>query len=294
MSPPAIATTTKTLNTGAEIPVIALGTWESAPDDAYKAVLAALKDGYRHIDTAWIYGNEVPVGKAIREAGVPREEIFVTTKLWLDNFHDPAKGLETSLKNLGLDYVDLYLMHWPFALDENGKVDSTIDFVKGYANMQKLDKSKAKAIGVSNFDIKNLTTLLEAESTTTVPATNQVELHVKLPQQKLIDFCHSNGIVVEAYSPLGRGDLDNEVLESIAKKHNTGVANVVISWGIFRDTVVLPKSVTPARIKSNLDYIKLDADDINTINEIHIKEGTRRHCNFGKDKGVTVFHADEN
>lgn len=279
------------LNTGATIPQIALGTWESAPDDVYKAVKIALDAGYRHIDTAKVYENEEAVGRAIRDSSVPRQEIFLTTKLWCKDFRNPEAALDASLKRLGVDYVDLYLIHWPFATkEENGKdaIDADVDFVEVYKNVAQLPTSKAKAVGVSNFTIERLQRVLDSKPAK-VPATLQVELHVNLPQQKLVDFCQSHGIVVEAYSPLARGNLDNETVKKIAKKHNADAANVVLSWGIARNTVVLPKSVTPARIASNLKYIKLDREDVDELNQIVNKDGINRHCDYGTNFGYNTF-----
>lgn len=278
------------LNTGAGISSIALGTWESSDEDAYKAVLTALKTGYRHIDTAAIYGNEAAVGRGIRDSGVPRDQLFVTTKLWCTDFAHPEQALDTSLKKLGLDYVDLYLMHWPVALDSHKKVDKSITFQDTWAKMQKLPHSKARAIGVSNFTVAKLKELLEAPTTTVTPAALQVELHVNLQQQKLIDFCKSKGIVVEAYSPLARGNLDNSVVKKIAEKHNVSPASVVLAWGIQRGTVVLPKSVTPERIESNFVTPKLDDEEMKQITSIGKER--KRHVQFPFDD-VQVFAGEE-
>lgn len=283
------------LNTGATIPQIALGTWESTPEDVYKAVQVALKVGYRHIDTAMVYGNEEAVGRAINDSGVPRQEIFLTTKLWCKDFRDPAAALDASLKRLNLDYVDLYLMHWPFATkSEGGKdvIDKEVDFVDVYAAMTKLPESKAKAIGVSNFTIERLQRLLDSKPSK-APAALQVELHVNLPQQKLVDFCQSHGIVVEAYSPLARGNLDSPVVKKIAEKHKADAANVVLSWGVSRNTVVLPKSVTPSRIESNFKVVSLDREDVDALTEIAEKDGLKRHCDYGEVFSFDTFDGNK-
>ncbi|KAK7203569.1 Aldo/keto reductase [Myxozyma melibiosi] len=272
------------LNTGVSIPALGLGTWQSAPNEVYEAVLTALKTGYRHIDTAYAYENEAEVGKAIRDSGIPREEIFLTTKLW-GTFHTkPEENLDISLKNLGLDYVDLYLMHWPIPFNPegtglvphraDGSVDSLSDwdFIKTWELMQKIPSSKAKAIGVSNFSIKNLTKLLAAPTTKVVPAANQVELHPYLPQHKLVDFCKSKGIVVTAYSPLGStsAPLQKEpVVQKIAEELKITAPQVLISWAISRGTSVLPKSVTPERIVTNFNDVELDAEKVAAIDEIY-------------------------
>ncbi|AJT82334.1 Gcy1p [Saccharomyces cerevisiae YJM693] len=286
------------LNTGAQIPQIGLGTWQSKENDAYKAVLTALKDGYRHIDTAAIYRNEDQVGQAIKDSGVPREEIFVTTKLWCTQHHEPEVALDQSLKRLGLDYVDLYLMHWPVRLDpayiknedilsvptkKDGSraVDITNwNFIKTWELMQELPKTgKTKAVGVSNFSINNLKDLLASQGNKLTPAANQVEIHPLLPQDELINFCKSKGIVVEAYSPLGSTDaplLKEPIILEIAKKNNVQPGHVVISWHVQRGYVVLPKSVNPDRIKTNRKIFTLSTEDFEAINNISKEKGEKR------------------
>ncbi|KAK9473584.1 NADP-dependent oxidoreductase domain-containing protein [Dipodascopsis tothii] len=270
-----------TLNTGAKIPAVGLGTWQStAENGVYNAVLTALKAGYRHIDTAFVYGNEAEVGQALKDSGVPRGEIFLTTKLWNADHADPAAALETSLKKLGTDYVDLYLIHWPLAFvsgqglfprKEDGSVELLEkSFVDTWKDVQALDKTKARAVGVSNFSVKNLEILLAAPSTTTVPAVNQVELHPYLPQFELLEFAKSKGIHITAYSPLGSTDapLQNEsVIQEIAAKTGKTPAQVLISWAATRGSVI-PKSVTPSRIESNFQDFELAAEDVAAINEI--------------------------
>ncbi|CCK69592.1 uncharacterized protein KNAG_0C04910 [Huiozyma naganishii CBS 8797] len=287
------------LNTGATIRAIGLGTWRSAAaTDAYDSVIAALRAGYRHIDTAAIYGNEAEVGRAIRESGVPRGEIFVTTKLWCTQHKEPELALDQSLKRLGLDYVDLYLMHWPvrmrgenmpegdkigFPTLPNGKRDIDItdwNFVKTWELMQKLPETgKTRAIGVSNFSINNLKDLLASPGNKIVPAANQVEMHPLLPQQELVDFCHGKGIVIEAYSPLGSADapiLKEPVIIEIAKKNGVSAAQVVISWNVQRGYIVLPKSVNKERIEANLLTFTLTSEDFEAVNNISKVQGTKR------------------
>lgn len=277
-----IASKSLTLNTGQKIPVIGLGTWQSSESEVYDAVIAALKVGYRHIDTAWIYGNEAPVGKAIKDSGVPREDIFVTTKLFSLHHRDPVSALRTSLTNLGLDYVDLYLMHWPVALNPNGKDNFPLlpngnrdldikdwDFTKTWGLMEELPQTGlTKAVGVSNFTISKLKTLLAMPNLKLKPATNQVELHPYLPQPKLVQYCKDNGIVVQAYSPLGSTNsplFSDEKVKAIAAKYGVSAANIMISWAIYRDTVVLPKSVTPLRIADNFKVVDLAPEDAEVI-----------------------------
>lgn len=287
------------LNTGASIPVVGLGTWKSPEEDAYNAVVSALQNGYRHIDTAAIYGNEEAVGKGIRDSGVPREEIFVTTKLWGTQQRDPEAALDLSLQRLGLDYVDLYLIHWPVPLNASsitdgnyltfprtadGKIDIDIEewnFIKTWEKMQHLPKSgKTKAIGVSNFSIKNIEALLAANPDFIVPAANQIEIHPQLPQTELIDYCKSKGILIEAYSPLGSSSstiLTDPTIEGLASKYNAEPANILISWGASRGYVVLPKSVNPQRIKTNLKLLDLSTEDLEKINKLTESVGAKRY-----------------
>lgn len=278
-----------TLNTGAKIPAVGLGTWQSKPNEVAEAVKVALQAGYRHIDAAWIYGNEVEVAQGIKESGVPREEIFITTKLWCTHHKDAQKALETSCKNLGVDYVDLYLMHWPVPMNPNGndpkfpkKPDGTRDlledwtYIDTWKEMEKLlkpadgSKPKTKAIGVSNFSVKYLEKLLPQASV--VPAANQVELHPYLPQSELVQYCKSKGILMTAYSPLGSSDaplLKDKTVIEIAQKHNTSAGNVLIAYQVHRGVSVIPKSVTPDRIRSNFNDVPLDGGDMEKLEGIH-------------------------
>ncbi|KAL7274562.1 H/ACA snoRNP pseudouridylase subunit [Rhizina undulata] len=283
------------LNTGASIPVLGLGTWQSAPGEVSAAVTYALKSGYTHIDCAYCYGNEDEVGaglKAAFDSGVKREEIFVTTKLWSTYHSRVAEALEKSLTSLGLDYVDLYLMHWPVALNPNGNhekfptlpdgkrdLQKDWDYIKTYKELEKLlDTGKVKAIGVSNFSVPYLEKLLAEVSV--IPAVNQVENHPLLPQHELVDFCKSKGIIVTAYSPLGSAGgplLSEEAVQKLAEKHSIGAGNVLLSYHVNRGNVVLGKSVTPKRIVENLKLVKLDDEDMAHLDGIH------------KEKGVTRF-----
>ncbi|CAR21043.1 KLTH0E00220p [Lachancea thermotolerans CBS 6340] len=294
-----MATLELQMNTGKPIPVLGLGTWKAADGDTYRAVLAALESGYRHIDTAAIYRNEAAVGRAIRDSGVPREKIFVTTKLWCTQQRDPQSALNASLERLGLDYVDLYLMHFPVALktdlikDGNvlsipvradGARDVDIDgwsFVKTWQLMQDLPKSgKTKAIGVSNFSIKNIEEILKPELGLSVPAANQIEIHPQLPQDELIEYCKSKGIIVEAYSPLGSSEssmLTDPDLIKLAEKHQVEPAQILISWGVTRGYCILPKSVNSKRVQSNLKIVKLSSNDVQQISKILEKLGSKRY-----------------
>lgn len=237
------------LNTGSSIPVVGLGTWQSGPGEVRNAVYHALKCGYKHIDAAFVYGNEEEVGDGIRRAledhVITREELFVTSKLWCTYHRNPQKCLDEGLEKLGLDYVDLYLMHWPVPMNPNGNhplfpkhtdgtrdLDTTWSHVQTYKEMEKLlATGKAKAIGVSNYSVKYLEELLPKVDV--VPAVNQIENHPLLPQQDIVDYCHWKGIVVEAFSPLGSTDsplFSEDIVLEIAAKYGIGAGSVLISY----------------------------------------------------------------
>ncbi|KAF9267213.1 Aldo/keto reductase [Marasmius fiardii PR-910] len=270
------------LNTGAEMPTVGLGTWKSAPGEVEHAVEHALRIGYKHIDTATAYNNEAEVAKGIKASGVPRESFFLTTKLNNPDMGRPKEALEYSLKQLDTPYLDLWLMHWPAPMTKDDKADKSVDWLDTWHEMEKLYKAhpdKIKAIGVSNFSVEYLERLLA--NSEIVPAVNQIELHPSCPQQAVVDFSISKGIVVTAYSPLGSDNsplLKNPVVNKIAEKHNVGPGTVLISLQANRPNVnVLPKSVKKERITQNLKVIDLSDGEIKELNDIS-KESPFRAC----------------
>ena len=264
------------MNTGNEIYQFGLGVWRSG-EATKDAVLTALKIGYRHIDAAAIYGNEEAVGEAIRESGISREDLFITTKLWNQDMRDERvmEAFETSLKKLGLDYVDLYLIHWPVK-DK---------YIKSYKVMEEIYKSgRAKAIGVSNFKIHHLEDLLA--NTEIVPAVNQMEFNPQMQDNALLEMCKEKGIVFEAWSPLGSGAcLENEDIKKIGEKYNKSVAQVIIRWILQRGIVVFPKSVHEERIKENADVFDFEL----TNEEIELINGMNRNLRTGSDPDTFTF-----
>ncbi|MEL4357796.1 MULTISPECIES: aldo/keto reductase [unclassified Luteococcus] len=252
-----------TLNDGKQIPQLGFGVWQVENEQATPAVATALEVGYRHIDTAAIYGNEEGVGKAIEESGIARDELFITTKLWNDSHQadDARKAIETSLTKLGLDHVDLYLIHWP----ANVKYGEA--YIEAWDALQQFKaEGLATSIGVSNHNVEHLDKL-NGET----PAINQVELHPTWQQPELRAVHAERGIATEAWSPLGQAkDLQHEVIAKIAEKHLATPAQVIIRWHLQLGNVVIPKSVTPARIAANFDVFgfELDESDVAAIAQI--------------------------
>lgn len=246
------------LNDNLSIPLLGFGTWKLKGDDAYKAVTKALEVGYRHIDTATIYGNEEEVGKAIADSGVSRKEIFVTTKLWNSDHNDAENALQTSLTKLRLDHVDLYLMHWPELTRKNA-----------WEQMIELQSQGLTAsIGVSNFTERHLTELIT--NSNVVPAVNQVEFNPFLHQTALVSYCKEQGIALEAYSPLTHAHkLDDNRLVAIAKKYDKTPAQILLRWAVQQDIVVIPKSSNPQRIEENFDIFnfEISEDDLSKMNQ---------------------------
>jgi methylglyoxal/glyoxal reductase len=251
------------LNNGVEIPVLGLGVFRAgAGEETQRAVRWALEIGYRHIDTAKVYGNEADVGKAIKDSGVPREDIFVTTKLWnSDHGKDKAvRACEESLTKLGVDYLDLFLIHWPV---EGQRRES-------WRALTKLrEDGKCRAIGVSNYTVRHLEEVLATSDV--VPAVNQVEMSPFLYQKKLIDFCKQRGIAVESYSPLVKGKrMDHEKLVKIAQKLGRTPAQILVRWGLQRGFVVIPKSVRRERIEENAKVFdfEIGVDEMRALDEL--------------------------
>ncbi|WP_421578089.1 aldo/keto reductase [Shinella sp. M31] len=265
---------------GNSIPQVGLGVWQTPNDTAVTAVKAALGAGYRHIDTAAIYENEEGVGEGIRASGVARPEIFLTTKLWNSEqgYDSTLKAFDASLKRLGTDYVDLYLIHWPAP-----KRDQFVDTWKAFIQLQK--DGRARSIGVSNFYPEHLQRLIDETGIT--PVINQIELHPDFPQKDARSYHDKHRIVTQSWSPLGQGQLlENPVVAKVAAKHGRTPAQVITRWHIDNGLVVIPKSVTPSRIEENFKVFdfKLDTEDMATFATLE-KDGKR----IGPDPVTATF-----
>jgi diketogulonate reductase-like aldo/keto reductase len=297
---------TYTLNNGTTIPAVGFGTFasEGSAGETYAAVTTALETGYRHLDCAWFYLNEGEVGAAVRDflkshPNVRREDIFICTKVW-NHLHEPDEvkwSFENSLEKFGLEYIDLFLVHWPIAaesdekhmpkLNEKGqyviKEELTRDHRPTWRAMEEIYESgRAKAIGVSNWRVEQLRDMLSWARVK--PAVNQIEIHPFLPNDQLVDFCLTNNIMPAAYSPLGSQNQvpttgekvnTNPTLNAIAKKGGNTLAQVLIAWGLRRGYVVLPKSSTPSRIESNFQIPELSDEDFAAVNEVAKGRHTR-------------------
>ena len=261
--PPSVA-----LNDGRSIPQLGFGVWRVPNEEASSIVQEAIKTGYRLIDTAAIYQNEEGVGLAIEAASVPRSELFVTTKLWnSEQGHDSTlRAFDESLRKLRLDFVDLYLIHWPMP-----KSDLYLDTWRALIKLRQ--DGRVKSIGVSNFTIPTLRRIID--ETGVVPVLNQIELHPRFQQRALRDFHAAHGIVTESWSPLGRGAINNEVIRSIASKHGMTPAQVILRWHLQNGLVVIPKSATPSRIRENFDVFRfsLDNDDMTALGKLDDEAG---------------------
>ncbi|WP_346243239.1 aldo/keto reductase [Shouchella clausii] len=254
-----------TLNNGVNMPQLGFGVWQVPDEEATPAVAKALEVGYTSIDTAMIYKNEAGVGKAIKESGIDREKLFITTKVWNadQGYEQTLKAFDASLERLGLDYIDLYLIHWPTPHYDQ--------YIETYKALEKLySDGRVRAIGVCNFDIEHLERLLD--ECDVMPVLNQVECHPYFAQNELKDFCAKHNIYVEAWSPLDQGGevLTDEVVEKIAKAHGKTTAQVVLRWHLQNNTIVIPKSVTPSRIEENFDVFdfELSNEEMDAINRL--------------------------
>ncbi|ASR49022.1 aldo/keto reductase [Paenibacillus kribbensis] len=262
---------TTVLNNGVQMPWLGFGTYKAEGNEVYEAVKIAIEAGYRSIDTAAIYGNEDLVGQAIRDSGADRENLFVTTKLWNQDqgYDSTLRAFEESRKRLGLDIIDLYLIHWP------GK-DKYKETWKAFERLY--EEGSVRAIGVSNFQVHHLENLLKDSNV--VPVINQVELHPRLTQQELHQYCREHQIQLESWSPLMKGKLTEQAdIVEIAAKYGKTSSQVILRWHLDRGIVTIPKSVTAHRIRENADLFdfELTAEDINRINALHLDERVGTH-----------------
>ena len=257
------------LTDGTTIPQLGLGVYKVADDEAERVVRIALDEGYRHVDTATLYGNEAGVGRAIRASGLDRDDVYLTTKVWntAHGYDETLRAFDESLARLGTDHVDLYLIHWPAPARDR--------YVETYRALETIRaEGRARSIGVSNFSIAHLERLLG--ETDVVPVVDQVEAHPWLPQRELRAFGDAHGIVTEAWSPLARGRiLDDSVLLGIAERHGVSTAQVVIRWHLQQGMVVIPKSATASRIRTNLDVFGFELDDADLAAIARLESGRR-------------------
>jgi 2,5-diketo-D-gluconate reductase A len=257
------------LNDGMSIPAVGFGVFQIPPADTESAVATALGAGYRHIDTAAAYGNERETGRAVAASGLARDDVYLVTKLWNSEqgYDSTLAAFDTSMAKLGVDYLDLYLIHWPVP-----ELNKFVDTFKAFAHLR--DQGRIRSIGVSNFEPEHLQILIDAIGI--VPAVNQIELHPMLPQTELREVHAKLGIATEAWSPLGQGALlENPTITVIADAHGKTPAQVLIRWHVQLGNIVIPKSVTPERIVSNFDVFgfELSEDDMRSISSLD--SGTR-------------------
>lgn len=304
------------LNNGVKIPAMGLGT--VAPEDSRAKmvdnVVEAIKIGYRHIDTAWCYGIEDLVGKALqrafKEGIVKREDMFVTTKVWPTMYDKVEQSLDVSLKSLQLDYVDLFLQHWPLCMksgedgyptepkDSNGNwlYDEKADYLDTYKTMIDIyqNTNKVRAIGVCNYTVPLMERLLK--ETSVVPAVNQVELHPQLAQRDLVQFCESHGILMESYSPLGSGGAPVLKLPQaieIAKKHNVTASEILLSYHVSAGRIVLPRSHNPKRLAQNTIVVELTKEELDALDKVE-NESPKRYIQCAWSKVIGYSHWTDN
>lgn len=261
-----------TLNNGVKIPVIGFGTWQVANgEEGYNSCLWALKSGYRHIDTAFAYGNEPSVARAIVDSGISRKDVFITTKLPADiKTYDGAREyFEASLSNLDTDYIDLYLIHAPWPWSDVGSDHTKGNIAAWRAMIDLYNEGKVRAIGVSNFHVKDIKAIVEA--TGFVPAVNQIRYFIGNTQNEITEYCQANGILIEAYSPLATGALvEHGDLYDMAEKYGVSIPQLCIRFCLENGTLPLPKSVNEARIKANLEVdFSISKDDMDYLNSLY-------------------------
>ncbi|MBR2381090.1 MAG: aldo/keto reductase [Clostridia bacterium] len=260
------------LNNGVKIPAIGFGTWQVADgEEGYSSCLAALKLGYRHIDTAFAYGNEPSVARALRDSGLSHEDVFITTKLPADikNYDGARAHFEASLKNLETDYLDLYLIHAPWPWSDVGGDYTEGNIAVWRAMIDLYNEGKVRAIGVSNFHVKDIKAIVDA--TGFVPAVNQIRYFIGNTQNEITEYCQANGILVEAYSPLATGALvEHEELCAMAERYGVTIPQLCIRFCIENGTLPLPKSVNEARIKANLEVdFEISKEDMAYLNSLY-------------------------
>ena len=257
------------LNDGNSIPTVGFGVFKVPAAEAERAVETALQAGYRHIDTAAVYGNERETGRAVAASGVPRDELYLVTKLWNSEqgYDSTLAAFDVSMERLGLDYLDLYLVHWPMP-----KLNKFVDTFKAFAHLR--DQGRIRSIGVSNFEPEHLTALVDA--TGIVPAVNQVELHPRLPQAELREVHARLGIATEAWGPLGQGSLlTDPAVTAVAETLGRTTAQVLIRWHIQLGNIVIPKSVNPERIASNFDVFDFELSENDMASISSLDDGNR-------------------